>query len=73
MAVGWQAHQQFFAFDANAQFSVHKEAVAAEHGSLFHVAAVRERRAHGVDQVQGFVGEGAGGHGAVRFSWRCAQ
>ncbi|MOA61800.1 hypothetical protein D3C78_1870300 [compost metagenome] len=63
MAVRWQAHQQLFTFDANAQLAVHKEAVAAEHGSFFHVAAVRERRADGVDQVQGFVGEGAGGHG----------
>ena len=63
MSCGRQAHQQFVALDAHAQLAVHKKAVAAKQGAFLHIAALRQRGAHGVDQVQGFVAEGAGGHG----------
>ena len=63
MAIWRQAHQQLFALHAHAQLAVYKEAVAAKHGALVHIAALRQGRAQGTDEVQGFVAEWAGGHG----------
>ena len=63
MPIRRQAHQQVCAFTPMHSLPSYKEGVAAKHGALVHIAALRQGRAQGADEVQGFVAGWAGGHG----------
>ena len=58
MAIRRQAHQQLFALTPMHSLPSSMKAVAAEHGALVHIAALRQGRAQGADECTGFVAEG---------------
>lgn len=60
-----QAHQQLVAFHTQAQLAVHHEHMAAEHALFLDLAGLQQRCAHGVDELQGVVGQRAGRHGGL--------